>query len=148
MLDAWRNLDGTYTLKPRRYIPSGVDMGGVAAMWYGYSEITREQILKAGGREITGTYHWIVPESALQPLGASRTFIVIIAGYCCAPVARAEAMEHHLKQGQVYRVYCPTCRKRSPTSTLWEVPIVEICGEGEEGQRTYEAAFLAEIEGR
>jgi hypothetical protein len=144
MLGAWRNLDGSYTLRSTSFIPSRTDPR--TSRWY--VGITREQILEAGGQPIAGSDDWIVPESAVRLLGARRTFIVIIAGYCCEPVSRAETSEHHLSRGKVFRVYCPTCRKRSPTSTLWEIPIIEICGEGEEGQRTYEAAFQAEIEGR
>ena len=88
-------------------------------------------------------------ETALLPLGAIRIFVAILANYCCnsascAPRARARDLE----RGKVFRIYCPTCGKRLPTLTLWEVPIIEFCGEGEEGQRTYEAAFQAEIEGR
>jgi hypothetical protein len=146
-MTAWRNLDRTYTLRMTIRLEYVTEIRPIG--WFkSDTQETREKILEAGGRWVADLEDWVVPESALEPLRASRIFIVIIAGYCCAPVSPAEVREHELKRGKVFRVYCPRCGKRSPSSTLWEVPIVEFCGEGEEGQRTYEAAFQNEIEGR
>ena len=44
------------------------------------------------------------------------------------------------------RVFCESCGKRPDRGTVWQIPIIEICGEGEEGRLTYEAAFRDEIE--
>ncbi len=168
MLDAWRNLDGTYTLKPRTDIPSRDD-------WYvatGYVGITREKILEVGGPT----------DRRVQPLDRARICAPGLPGEpdlhrdhrrLSLDVQRLPRSRPRSKVAEdremdappqtpggsdppqtvtaSVRVYCPTCRKRSPTSTLWEVPIVEICGEGEEGQRTYGAhgpdLRRAEIEG-
>ncbi len=133
-MDAWRNLDGTYRVRGDGWIRPYRD---------------RRPVVEAVGRPDIPTWGWIVPESALGRLGiVHRVFVVIAAGYCCGPAARALARDYDLRRGKLFRVSCGLCGRRPEVGTLWEVPIVEVCGEGEEGQRTYEAAFRDAIEGR
>ena len=69
---------------------------------------------------------------------------------CQAPLRKRHELPraYQVKRRSILRVFCESCGKRPRDSTLWEVPILESCGEGEEGQLTYETAFRAEIEGR
>ncbi len=138
-ITAWRNLDGSYTLTTSTPFDDKIEL------WY-LAQETREKILEHGGRWVADLAHWVVPESALEPLKAERIFIVILANFCCNGASYAEVRDRDVRRGKVFRVFCPTCGKRPTSSTLWEVPIIEFCGEGEEGQLTYEAAFQAEIE--
>ena len=73
--------------------------------------------------------------------------VVVAAAIAAGGPARAEARAYQVRRRAIFRVFCESCGKRPPDATLWEVPILESCGEGEEGQLTYEAAFRDGIEG-
>jgi hypothetical protein len=138
--NAWRLLDGSYRLTT--HFNSGNDESSRR-----YVAEIREKIRKAGGRRDARSDAWILPESAVDLLGLERVFVVVAAGYCCRGPSRAEARAYQVRRRAIFRVFCESCGKRPLDSTLWEVPILESCGEGEEGQLTYEAAFRSEIEG-
>jgi len=163
-LAAWRNLDGTYTLRTKAVLDR---LEKWDRMWSQVAEVSpatiqlenlpdrqprsnaesfREKLRQLGGRDDAGSGDWIVPESVVDELGAYRVFVVIVSNECCGSATPAEVRARDLERGKVFRVFCPRCGKRPAGSTLWEVPIVEFCGEGEEGQRTYETAFQAEID--
>jgi hypothetical protein len=139
---AWRNLDGTYTLRPGSVYAPDDDP------WVELGYNSRVYFREVGGRRDDDSGLWVVPESALARLGARRIHVVILAGYCCSPARRFEARDRDIGRGKVFRVFCATCGKRPESGTLWEAAIVEVRGEGEEGQQTYESAFQAAIEGR
>jgi hypothetical protein len=139
--NAWRLLDGSYRLTT--HFNSGNDEYSRRSV----AEAT-ETIRKAGGRWDAGSGAWIVPEAAVDLLGVERVFVVVAAGYCCRGPSRAEARAYQVRRRAIFRVFCESCGKRPRNATLWEVPIIESCGEGEEGQMTYETAFRTEIEGR
>jgi len=136
--DAWRHLDGSYRLTTAFPLATSED---------GWAEAARRAIREAGGRWDAEGGEWIVPGDAVDRLGAHRVFVVVASGYCCGGPSRAEAREYEVRRRMLFRVFCPACGKRPAGSTLWEVPIVESCGEGEEGRLTYDAAFRSEVEG-
>lgn len=165
---AWKNLDGSYTIRPPAWLeefdnewPPAQALADARAEAVQHNDwprvrafdaqerlrVWREEVFGLGGRHVPESGVWLVPESALDALGAYRILIVILANYCCNSASYAEVRDRDFERGKVFRVFCPTCGKRPIDSTLWEVSIVEYCGEGEEGRRTYESAFQAEIEG-
>jgi hypothetical protein len=165
--NAWRLLDGSYRLKtqfparqdnlppgPVNFVRRYVDefrarfLVGPSPGQRDYVAEIQSRIREAGGHWDEESGFWIVPESAVDLLGVERIFVVVVAGYCCRGPARAEARAYQVKRRAIFRVFCESCGKRPRDSTLWEVPIIESCGEGEEGQLTYETAFRDEIEGR